>query len=87
MSVATPAAPCSPALASRQPEVQVMNRRAFVIGLAAALVAPVAARAPQTGKVWRLGFISVASMKIDVQRVFAAIARERPMRCCRSAIA
>jgi ABC-type uncharacterized transport system substrate-binding protein len=41
-----------------------MNRRAFVTGLAAGLASPLAGWA-QPGKVWRLGFISVAYMKIE----------------------
>ena len=34
-----------------------MNRRAFVTGLGAALAAPLAAEAQQTGKVYRIGFL------------------------------
>jgi putative tryptophan/tyrosine transport system substrate-binding protein len=38
-----------------------VNRRAFVTGLATLLAAPVAAGAQQTGKVWRIGWLSPPS--------------------------
>jgi putative tryptophan/tyrosine transport system substrate-binding protein len=43
----------------------VMNRRAFVTGLGAVIVAPIPAGAEQTGKVWRIGFISVTHTKVE----------------------
>ena len=37
-----------------------MDRRAFLTGAAALLVAPLVAAAQQAGKVWRVGFVSPA---------------------------
>src|SRR5690348_15642005 len=45
------------ALASRQPEVRAMNRRAFVTGLGVVFIAPVAAEAQHSVKVWRIGLL------------------------------
>jgi len=44
----------------------VIDRRRFLLtSLAGAMIAPLAAEAQQAGKVWRIGFISVASMQIE----------------------
>ena len=43
-----------------------IDRRRFLLtSLAGAMIAPLAAEAQQAGKVWRIGFISVASMQIE----------------------
>ncbi len=42
-----------------------MNRRTFLCGLTMGLAVPRGAGAQPTGKVWRIGFISVTAMKID----------------------
>src|SRR5262249_27008973 len=41
-----------------------MNRRAFVTGLGAVLVAPHAAEAQRTGMTWRIGYLSLVSGKL-----------------------
>jgi len=40
-----------------------MNRRAFVTGLGAVLVAPLGAEAQQAGKVWRIGYLTPFSLR------------------------
>lgn len=48
-----------------------MNRRAFVTGLGIVLAAPLAAKAQQAAKVWRIGILSTSGPKDEAERVAA----------------
>jgi putative ABC transport system substrate-binding protein len=49
----------------------VIDRRVFMVGIAAVLLTPLAAGAQQPGKVWRIGFLGSASASSAVARVEA----------------
>jgi hypothetical protein len=42
-----------------------MQRRAFVAGMAAMMAAPLAAKAQQTGRVWRIGLLGEGIRRTD----------------------
>jgi hypothetical protein len=46
-----------------------MNRRAFVTGLGAVLAAPVEARAQQTGRLYRVGYLSSSATVFEPFRL------------------
>ena len=53
-----------------------MRRRDFITLLVAVAGSPLAARAEQTGKVWRIGYLSVQYLPSDLSRSFVQGLRE-----------
>src|SRR5215510_11850011 len=64
-TVSRPFPPARRALASREPEVRGMDRRAFVAGLGALLAAPRAVEAQQPGRLALIGFLETGSLSAN----------------------
>jgi putative tryptophan/tyrosine transport system substrate-binding protein len=53
-----------------------VNRRAFVAGLGAVLAAPRAAEGQQAGRIWRIGYLSLVSEKLEQYKPWVAAFRD-----------
>jgi putative ABC transport system substrate-binding protein len=53
-----------------------MHRRSFIVSVTAVLAAPAAAVAQDARKIWRIGYLSLVSERLDQSRKWIAAFRE-----------